>query len=77
MWCESVWLAVGAGADLQFGGFDGKPYLAAGAERKFCYCCGCDVYQGGWLSVEVEPDPVGQQCEPVIFRGPAVAALLG
>src|SRR5215469_8587810 len=69
--------AVFAGVDLQFGGFDGKPYLAARAEREFCYRRGCDVYQSGWLSVEVEPDPVGQQCEPGDFRGPAVAGAAG
>src|SRR5205085_7832563 len=37
--CEpgSGWLAVGEGVDLEFGGFDGEPDLAAGAERELCY----------------------------------------
>src|SRR5216683_5967873 len=65
------------GVDLQLGGFDREPYLSAAAEREFCYRRGRDVYQGGWLPLQIEPDPVGQQREPGDFRGPGVAGTAG
>src|ERR1700722_8694054 len=69
----SVCLEVGWEVDLQVGCFGGEPNLATRAERKLCYCRGCDVYQGGWLSLEVEPDPVCQQREAGDLRWPGVA----
>src|SRR5262249_26470917 len=35
-------LAVGARVNLELGGFDREPYLAAGAERQLCDGRGCD-----------------------------------
>jgi hypothetical protein len=52
-------LPVSGRVDLEVGGFGCEPHLAAGVELEFCYCRRCDVYQGRWLSLEVEPDPVG------------------
>src|SRR6266700_5708642 len=38
---------------------------------------GRDVSQGGWLSVEVKPDAVGQQRKAGDLRGPGVASAAG
>src|SRR5262249_55939732 len=63
-------LAVGARVNLELGGFDREPYLAAGAERQLCDGRWCDVYQGGWLSFEVDPDPVSEHGQAGYLRGP-------
>src|SRR5215470_8253326 len=70
-------LAVGARVNLELGGFDREPYLAAGAERQLCDGRGCDVYQGGWLSFEVDPDPVSEHGQAGYLRGPGVASAAG
>ena len=61
------------GVNLKVGGLDREPYLAARVQRQLCDCCRCDVYHGLWLSVEVQPDAVGQQREPGDLRLPRVA----
>src|SRR5215813_10752366 len=70
-------LAVGARVNLELGGFDREPYLAAGAERQLCDGRGCDVHQGGWLSFEVDPDPVSEHGQAGYLRGPGVAGAAG
>ena len=81
--CRTVVADVGlarlpvAGVDLEVGSFSGEPYLAAGVEGQFCDRCGCDVDQGGWLAVEIEPDAVGQQGEAGDPGGPGVAGAAG
>jgi hypothetical protein len=52
-------LPVAWGVNLHVGGFDRKPHLAARVEGQLRDRCGRDVGQGGWLTVELEPDPVG------------------
>src|SRR6266567_503941 len=61
------------GVDLEFGGLDGEPHLAAGGEGQVRDRRRRDVHEGGGLPVEIEPDPVGQQREPGDLRLPRVA----
>ena len=47
------------GIDLEVGGLDGEPHLAAGVKRQLGDGGGRDVHQGGRRPVEIEPDAVG------------------
>jgi hypothetical protein len=66
-----------AGVDLEIRGFDGEPNRAARPQRQVGHGRGCDVDQGGWLALQVEPDPVGQQRQAGDLGWPGIAGTAG